>query len=164
MKPVKTRLSILTGLIVIFILLFAGCGKDGTSGKYYMTAKVNGVKWESATDQLAAGYQSFNTYFYATGATSDENEIISIQFLDFPGNTGTYSMGTGQYQFLCFYTIGNTTYYVFDDEADAIGTLTITTLTSKTVKGTFSFTGVTSDGSASMQVTEGKFNLPVISL
>ena len=164
MKRFKTRQSIFAGLLAIFICLFSGCSKDGAGEKYYMSAKVNGVKWESASGELAAGYQSNNNYFYITGATSDWDEIIKISFFDFPGNTGTYSMGTGEYDFLCFYTIGETSYYVFDDEAEAVGTLKITTLDSKIVKGTFSFTALTTGGTATVEVTEGKFSLPVISM
>jgi hypothetical protein len=162
MKRVKTSLSVLTVLLAISICLFAGCNKDGTGGKYFLTAKVNGVEWTSASEQYAAGYQSVNNFLYISGATSDENEILSISFFNFPGTTGTYSIGTGDYEFMCFYTVGSTSYYVFNDEAGAVGTLKITTFDSKTVKGTFSFSAVTPGGTATIEITEGKFSLPLI--
>ena len=145
-----------------FAIMLNGCEKDDEnngSDNHHFTAKVDGVAWSSASSQLIGS--RIEDYLFVSGATSNENETISINFFDFPGTTGTYNIGTGEYDFHCFYTIGETSYFVYDDVAGATGTLVITSITDNSVKGSFSFTGFNNDETESVAITDGSFYMPV---
>lgn len=157
MKNIKCCLA--AGLVMLCIMV-SGCNKDSdNNGNYFMKANIDGSSWSSHQEQLAAVVQG--EYFFISGATANEHEIITINFIDFPGSTGTFPMGTGDYGFHCFYTIGETSYFVYDDVAGATGTLVITSITGKSVKGTFSFTGFNNDETKSVSITDGSFYMPV---
>lgn len=162
MKNFCMRKWLLTGAIALLSLIIVGCEKDddnNDSDSYHFTAKVDGAAWSSASSQLIGS--RIEDYLFVSGATSNEHETISINFFDFPGTAGTYNIGTGEYDFHCFYSIGETSYFVFDDVPAATGTLVITAIATNSVKGTFSFTGFNNDENASVTVTDGSFHLPI---
>jgi len=145
--------------------MIMGCEKNeenNDSNSHHFTAKVDGADWSSASNQLIGSRTE--DYLFISGATSDENETISINFFDFPGTAGTYTIGEGDYDFHCFYSIGETSYFVFDDVQAATGKLVITDITDNSVKGTFFFTGFSNDGDKSVTLTDGSFYLPVYSM
>ena len=153
-------------LLGVFLILASSCKKDDeentdSGNNNHFTAKVDGVAWSSASSELIGVLVTTDEYLFVSGATSDDNEIITINFFDFPGTTGTYNMGTGEYDFHCFYTIGDTSYFVFDDVPAATGTLVITAIADNSIKGTFSFTGFNNAETASVTVTDGSFELPL---
>ena len=162
MKNFHMKKWLLKGAIILLSLIIVGCEKDDNnkdSNSYHFTAKVDGAAWSSASSQLIGS--RIEDYLFVSGATSNEHETISINFFDFPGTTGTYNMGTGEYEFHCFYNIGETSYFVFDDVPAATGSLVITAIAANSVKGTFSFKGFNNDENASVTVTEGSFHLPI---
>lgn len=153
--------SLLTVILAFTCLSMAGCDKDDNDidGNYHMTAKIDGSSWSSAAGQLVA--TTIDEYLFISGATNDENELITINFFNFPGNTGTYPMGTGEYDFHCFYSYGDTSWFVFEDEPQTTGILVITDFSSESIKGTFSFTGLNNEGDSTVTVTEGSFYMPI---
>jgi hypothetical protein len=153
-------------LLGVFLILASSCKKDDeentdSGNNNHFTAKVDGVAWSSASSELIGVLVTTDEYLFVSGATSDDNEIITINFFDFPGTTGTYNMGTGEYDFHCFYTIAGTSYFVFDDVPASTGTLVITAMTDNSIKGTFSFIGFNNAETASVTVTDGSFELPL---
>lgn len=162
MKNIRAKGWQLTGAIALLFLMIISCEKNddnNNSDSYHFTAKVDGAAWSSASNQLIGSRA--DDYLFVSGATSNEHETISINFFDFPGTAGTYNIGTGEYDFHCFYSIGETSYFVFDDVPAATGTLVITAIDANSVKGTFSFTGFNNDENASVTVTDGSFYLPI---
>ncbi len=162
MKNPRMKSCLLTGAIALLSLMIVGCEKDddnNNSGSYHFTAKIDGADWSSASSQLIGS--RIEDYLFVSGATGNEYETISINFFDFPGTAGNYNIGTGEYDFHCFYSIGETSYFVFDDVPAATGTLVITAIDAKSVKGTFSFTGFNNDENASVTITDGSFHLPL---
>lgn len=162
-------------MLACFVVIFTACDKDdddngndngngngnGTNG-YHMTAKVDGQSWESAADQLIL-VDDKEGYLFISGALNDnDDEVITIQMFDFPGGTGIYPLGTGEYDVFCFYTSpDDITYYVFPSESDTFGTLTITAYSDETITGEFSFTAMESNGEDLIEITDGSFHMPV---
>lgn len=161
MKKLNANKLLLSGFIVLLPLMMVACEKaeDNNGASHHFTARVDGVEWRSADSQLIGSRNE--EYLFISGATSDESETISINFFDFPGTAGTFNIGTGEYDFHCFYTIGETSYFVFDDILNATGTLVISEITDNSVTGTFFFTGFNNDGDQSVSITEGSFYMPV---
>lgn len=166
----KTNFWITSLLLMGMFLIFASsCKKDDVdpdsdtpdSNSYHFTAKVDGVAWSSASSELIGVLVTTDEYLFVSGATSNDEEVMTINFFDFPGTTGTYNMGTGEYDFHVFYTLGNTSYFVFDDVPASTGTLVITAMGDNSIKGTFSFVGFNNDETASVTVTDGSFELPL---
>jgi Family of unknown function (DUF6252) len=137
-----------------------GGGGGGGNGPG-LTATVDGHSWKSDSafvhlSQLFPG--SYNLFAVQNGGSGS----ITLDLYDLPG-PGTYAIGTS------FGVIGADASYVNAGGAwstplsGASGTLTITTLTTTHIVGTFSFTADSSTGSAhgSVHVTNGKFDVSV---
>lgn len=164
MKGFSLRACLLTGAMVLLSTMILSCQKDDEkngSGSYHFTAKVNGLAWSSAKSELVG--TRVQDYLFVSGATGDGHEIITINFLDFPGTAGTFNIGTGEYEFHCFYSIGDVSYFVFDDVEAATGRLVVSAISANSVKGSFSFTGVNEEN-ALVTVTDGSFHLPLFSI
>ena len=162
----KTNFWITPLLILgVFLIFTSSCKKDDEdntdSDSYYFTAKVDGAAWSSASSELIGVLATTDGYLFVSGATSNDEEVMTINFFDFPGTTGTYNMGTGEYDFHSFYTRGDTSYFVFDDVPASTGILVITAMGENSIKGTFSFIGFNNDENASVTVTDGSFELPL---
>ncbi len=137
---------------LVFLLLFAllvGCSKDnnddnnptgpGTTTGGSMTAKVNGADWNANTAVVATYSNNVLTVTGQAnpGGTQSEQIQIVIQgitatgtfTLTMIGNTGRMTKATS--------TTNIVTYVTMDNNA---GSVTITELTSSSVKGTFHFT------------------------
>ncbi len=153
-------------MLACFAVCLTACDKDddkdngnGTGG-YHMTAKIDGRSWASAPDQLIL-VDNKNGYLFISGALNEnDDEVMTIQIFDFPGGTGIYPLGTGEYDDICFYVSPDEiTYYVFADEPDAYGVLEITAYESNYIAGTFSFTATDVNGEEIIEVTEGSFRM-----
>ncbi len=157
-------------IFIIFCLsasavFYISCDKeDNGKNKHHMTAKIDGKSWTSAKDQLVSLVEQ--GYLFISGAASDDVEILTIQIFNFPGETGTYALGTNEYQTHCFYTSPNDiSYFTLPDEPLANGSLVIKEYNpGKSIRGTFSFTGMTSNGDSMVKVTEGSFSLPIYTI
>ncbi len=164
MKNNRTASILITAMIVLLCTLAKACTEDNkndvSSGDYHFTAKVNGVNFASIDDEMLAVSQ--NEYLIISGATQNQQEVITFQFFDFPGGTGTYIIGSGEYETHCFYSDDTQSFFIFDDDPLSSGTLTITDIGTNSIKGTFSFTGVTNEGNATTEVTNGSFYVPML--
>lgn len=164
-----TSINLLVVLcIAICSTSFLSCDKDDNNGNgpggYHMTATIDGKSWASAGDQLIL-VDNQQGYLFISGAVEDDLEIMTIQIFDFPGGTGTYPLGTDDYESYSFYTsAAGITYVVFEDEDDTFGILEITTYKDDHIKGKFSFTAMDSTGSEIIQVTDGSFHMPLFQM
>ncbi len=164
-------------MLTCFVVIFTACDKDndddnengngngnGTNG-YHMTAKVDGQPWASAADQLIL-VDDKEGYLFISGALNDnDDEVMTIQMFDFPGSTGTYPLGNGEYDILCFYTSpDDITYYVFSVDPDAFGELEITVYKDDYITGKFFFTAFDSNGEDLIEVTDGSFHMRVFQM
>ncbi len=164
MRKSKTLAIYLSGLVVVGCLIFQSCeketnGENSDKNKSHMTARIDGQSFVSEEDQLGAVHDE--GYLVISGATNNEQEVITFQMFDFPGQTGSYSLGTGEYEALCFYSDAYHSFYILDDISGSTGTLVITELSDTSIKGTFHFTGYTSNSEAIIEVTKGSFLMPV---
>jgi len=164
MKNNRTTSIVISAMIVLLCTLANACARDNenevSSGDYHFTAKVNGVNFSSIDDEMLAVSQ--DEYLIISGATQNQQEVITFQFFDFPGTTGTYTIGNGQYETHCFYSDDTQSFFIFDDDPKSSGTLIITDIGTNSIKGTFSFTGVTNEGTATTEVTNGSFYVPML--
>lgn len=150
--------------IIISLPFFIGCDDSNSDPTNtvdsFMTAEVDGQAWESATIQLIYVYTVAQNYLFISGAVSMDAEIITMQIFDFPGTTGTYPLGTDEYETHCFYSpTTEKSYFTLEDEPAAKGTLTINSIDADRIKGTFQFTGQEQDGPETVSITNGEFDI-----
>ena len=165
MKNVTRIRILIIFVLTAFAVLCICCDKeDNGKNNYHMTAKIDGKSWASAEDQMVSLFEQ--NYLFISGAVSDDVEILTIQIFNFPGETGTYALGTNEYDTHCFYTSpDNISFFTLPDEQLANGTLVIKKYNpGKNISGTFSFTGMTSNGDAMVEVTDGSFYLPIFTI
>jgi len=164
--------------IVCFPLLFASCKKDHSADEstdYYISAKVGGTlkTYEALTHAIKVQVDTVYTIALSANAAqgSAEQLFLIIGRANQPISTGTFTDEGESNENLIVasgYNPGTS------DEANiyAAGlqednnprlTITITTLTDKSITGTFSGTYYDhgGDGTGIIAVTEGKFHLPV---
>ncbi len=164
----------LFSLFFLFLLLtgfFAGCNKDETpeeeTGNYFMKAKIDGQWVEFSTPDILEGNIGttiFNHGFGAWGSGSDrvitivledENPVVEKSYAGIEMNE-TYTLGV-----TISYVIGEgdtpVSYVTNYNEADS--RLTITLLTEKEAKGTFSGTLINPITKAEVKLTEGSFHV-----
>lgn len=158
------------GLLVAFA---GGCGDDssgpaGPGGSNSpMTAKIDGAAF--AADPLFTGQGvasiapgAFYIGGYQLSGTSTRSITISLANVAGPG---TYPLGVGPLVF------GGTGIVVLDAQgwgtplSGAAGSITITTLSTTRMAGTFFFTADASTGGATgvKSVTDGAFDMPIVS-
>jgi len=158
------RTPMRTTLTLILALALAGCGGDdpadpsgGNTGGDGLSCKVDGVSW---TAPLTAAHLISGVVSIA-GTDASSSLGVGLGFLN--GGTGTYAVGPGSPITACAVTEGlNDAWSASGDQGS--GTITVTTLSSTRVAGTFSFTAPRSNGAgdpATRTVTEGTFNLPI---
>jgi hypothetical protein len=150
----------------LILVVLAACGGDGggpggPSGSGTLTARVDGSTWTATSGILALRANNVISFTGSVGATSH----IAIAFPD--AGTGTYSVPTA---------VGlNFNYGVFSTghvwQALALGaqlggvgsgSVTVTTLNSERVAGTFEFTAPpaqSSGATGTKVVTNGSFNI-----
>jgi hypothetical protein len=158
-------------LILLFAFVFAGCSKDETpeeeTGNYFMKAKIDGQWVEfSSPDVLEGniGPTIFNHGFGAWGSGSDrvitivledENPVVEKSYAGIEIHD-TYTLGV-----TIGYVIGegDTPVSYVTNYNDADSRLTITLLTEKEAKGTFSGTLINPVTKAEVKLTEGSFHV-----
>ncbi|MEM9997022.1 MAG: DUF6252 family protein [Bacteroidota bacterium] len=148
-------------LCACFALILTACDSDDDDdlpggpigGNAGVTATVDGADWTSAT-LAAAGRDETDTSFGFGGFSADGSSItISVQSL----STGTYS--TTDEVFVGVYSSSSTA-IPFSTVLGGSGTITVTSITAERVRGTFSFTA--SNGSGTVSVTNGEFDVTFI--
>jgi hypothetical protein len=160
---------------ICLLFIFTSCKKEKNDNNtdYYMSAKVDGVQKTYKSNTIAIKLQIDTVYsigFSAYGdTTTGERFFLDIGQINKPITTGTYvDAAADELLVVGGYNPGTT------DETKLYGaglqidsnprlTITISTLTSTNVSGTFTGTYYDDggDGTNIIAVTEGKFNLPL---
>ncbi len=154
-------LKLLFAFTIILGLLSCSDSSDedlGLSGEGTLTAKVDGSNFEALS--VAVGATISNNVAAIQGSNSD-GEYIRLNISNYNG-VGTYTTGN---------SISNVSSAMYGSVNPVIawvstfdigsGTIEVTEETDTTIKGTFSFTGINSDGNTtSKTITVGKFNAP----
>lgn len=152
MKSIKTLLAILA-----FSFVLSACSKDDddgpASGDGTLTAKIDGTAFNSTLAVLAV--TSSGTL--SIGGTGSDGQI-NIMIPSFSG-PATFNIGTGAA--LAQYTLTTSPFTSWSASMIAgSGSVVVTEYAAGgRVKGTFSFTGVTSGAASSKTITEGKFDI-----
>lgn len=173
---VKKIFSLL--VVVCFTLLFTSCKKDKSTDEstdYYISAEVEGTLKTYKTLAYAVKLQVDTIYSVALTANvaegSEEHLFLVIARANQPITTGTYTdEGEANENLIVAsgYNPGTTNeanIYAagLQEDNNPRLTVTITSLTDKTITGTFSGTYYDNggDGTGTIAVTEGSFHLPV---
>lgn len=150
MKSIKTLLSILA-----FSFVLTSCSKDDdgpASGNGTLTAKVDGNSFNSTLAVQAVATSGA----LSIGGTGSDGQI-NIMIPSFSG-PATFNIASGGA--LANYTLTTSPYTSWSASMIAgSGSVVITDYSGGRVKGTFSFTGVTSGAASSKTITEGKFDI-----
>lgn len=177
MKNLKVDFGIIVkpfSLFFLFLLLsgfFTGCSKDETpeeeTGSYFMKAKIDGQWVEFTAGDIVEGNIGptvFNHGFGAWGSGSDR--VITIVLEDKNPVVEKSYAGIEMHE---TYTLGVTIGYTIGQEDapvmyvtninNADSKLTITLLTEKEAKGTFSGTLINPVTEAEVKLTEGSFHV-----
>ncbi|MDP4286192.1 MAG: hypothetical protein Q8891_17420 [Bacteroidota bacterium] len=148
---IKTRLTVSLLLLSITIMIFAGCGKkDGsTSSDYYLRFTVSGKSFTFKGYPYASFSQDNGIYMAGIGSFQDQGvgtkNVASVLIGSLTAiKEGTYSgliapPGGGNTPSIFFSYIddtGKTFGSLYDD--NATNTVTVTSLTGTSIKGTFS--------------------------
>lgn len=160
-------------LLIALTLLFSACKKiSGNDPEYFLKFKLNGnwVTHTAAVGELGPDLADDSyTDLGITGNSDNGNEVfdIGIQVAGSNFSTGTYNTDDHTVFIsyvinspaLKFYTLGSV-----DGQPDSRYTVTITSITDDTIKGTFTgnYLEDGSVGDATVEVTEGEFVVPRI--
>ena len=175
--PVMKKISWLLA-IVCFPLLITSCKKDNSVDEntdYYLSAKVGGTLKTYKALTYAIKVQMDTMYTIALNASATEGSpeqlFLIIGRANQPIATGTFTDEGEANQGLVVAsgynpgTSDDANIYAAGLQVDNNPrlTITITTLTDKTISGTFSGTYYDhgGDGTGTIAVTEGSFHLPV---
>lgn len=160
-------------LLIALTLLFSACKKNsGNDPEYFLKFKLNGnwVTHKAAVGELGPDLADDSyTNLGITGNSDNGNEVfdITIQVAGSNFATGTYNTDDHAVfvayainsPALKFYTLGSV-----NGQADSRYTVTITSITDDTIKGTFTGNyledGLVEDDT--VEVTEGEFVVPRI--
>ncbi|MFT6336203.1 MAG: hypothetical protein ACI86M_000278 [Saprospiraceae bacterium] len=157
MKVIKQLLTINILAVIIFASVSCG-GNDPDTGnpegdEYYMTAEVDGVE-VSISEVRVSAFPDMPDAIYSITALSDDAWITII--LNSPSTEGTFS--TPEVNLFFSYTNPNNSSLIHGAQEDiGTGTIAIEEITSKYIKGTFSFTGVNPIDNDTKEITNGKF-------
>lgn len=146
-----------------FILGISSCSDStdedlGLSGEGSLTAKIDGSNFEALSVAVVA---TISNNVAAIQGSNSEGEYIRFHISNYNG-VGTYTTGNSisNTNSAMYGTINPVISWVSTFDIGS-GTIEITEEKDTAIKGTFSFTGINSDGNTtSKTITEGKFNAP----
>jgi hypothetical protein len=149
MKQIKSALIILT----VFASVLSSCKKSSTNPatSYSISLKVNGTA-KTSTTPVAVYYKSLGTLQVSGAFGTSQAVSLTINNV----KTGSFDVSTGDAA--AIYTPDAT---LNDSYIGDTGTVVITTFTTTTVSGTFSFSG-TSIAGPTGTITNGTFNAKLI--
>lgn len=146
-------MKILNVWMLSLLMVMFSCGKDdAVIEPAMMNAKVDGttVDCDVVNGTMGSGTLQIN------GRNSTTNNLFSLSVNNYTeGQTGTFNIGSGNFN-TAAYREGNKAYSAGTSAGN--GKIIITKSSSKAVKGSFEFTGVSLDG-LSKQITEGRFHV-----
>ncbi|MBG9376526.1 hypothetical protein I5907_09795 [Panacibacter sp. DH6] len=169
----------LSSLVLLYCLCFTACKKEGgePSENYAIVATIDGNVKSYTYTPTAVMLDAFDAYSVGMAAYTDAsvNDIFTLNILK-QSELGAIVPGTyvDDYTNEDVFVLGGFNLGSMDD-AEAYGaglqegtdpklTITITELTDKIIRGTFSgtFFDHGGDGPGKVSVTDGKFYLPVV--
>lgn len=159
-------------LLLASATLTAGCGDDSSpagpggggsgGGTGPLSARIDGVAWSAAEATVSAIASVEPGQLGFLGASVSAPSIgMSLTLGSIPG-PGTYPLGVNVFTNAGgtgVVTVGGVSALTPLDGAS--GSVTIATLTSTRVTGTFSFVAIPSGGGTSIEVTAGNFDVPL---
>lgn len=162
------RIRTLAGILGTIAVV--ACGGDGggnptgvnangnAAGDGAVTATINGTAWRSSKALDHALRANANAQVITLSATNLPTSIaIALGPIT---NPATFSMDAGNpSNAVVTMTNGATTTIWSTGLSGGKGTITVTTLTSTRIAGTFSFDAVSNAGAATLHVTNGTFDL-----
>lgn len=161
-----SRLTSPVGALLSALILTAACGGGGTEnnpgGNANFTAKIDGQSWTSAAISTQAVINN-NAIFTIVGASAGSSPLAMSLTLYYVGAPGTYPLGVGGTVPGGIATISAGATAWSTPLSGAAGTVTITTVSSTRIAGTFSYnaTPFIIGTAGNREVTEGQFDLPV---
>lgn len=168
----QTWLTMLCLLTTAFLVV-AGCGGDdddddnvtGSNGNGSLTAVIDGVSFSASWFASAArvettGYPTIVT-LGGLGPHNGDSCIFGIVLQD--PSEGTFSMGSGIVEQIGGLTFPETEMDYITTTYPAHGSITVSSYTAGRISGVFNFVAYTNDAQDSVVVTDGAFNLPVLS-
>jgi hypothetical protein len=136
-------------ITVLGIVSLAACSKKNSlPPNMYMSWTVDGTNMKAESHTAAP----IGNVIICSGTAKETPNGI---YLTLPKNVGTYPL-TSTSNRDAIYVVGNSN-GTSQDYNGTSGTVVVTSVTDKTITGTFTFTG--SDGTTSKTVTNGKFSL-----
>jgi Family of unknown function (DUF6252) len=162
--------------VVLFLaisVIFASCNDDENSSDIpdtgsYISAKIDGVQFTvTNTNGAILGTKSgtgVNTEISILGEKTDSNNItISLSGISAPG---TYAVNPETSSLLDFFDYNSEQSYDTSFCDSGSGTITVTSLTSTQIEGTFSFVGkyIGNCTGTGKNITEGRFRVIFVAL
>jgi len=156
-------------LAFTFLLATVACsgGSGGPAGPgnqsgSRLTASIDGSPWTSTLGAELNGVPLVLPGVYSIAGVQSNSYILVIGLFNIPG-PGTYPLGVGPQVAGGFAQVSNATGGWVTPQSGAAGSITLTTLTSSRMAGTFNFTAVALTGTATgtRTVTNGNFDLEV---
>ncbi|MBD2766618.1 hypothetical protein IC235_01770 [Hymenobacter sp. BT664] len=147
MKFTLRFLRIATTVLVFASL--AACSRKNLPPTMYMSWTVDGTNMKAESHTAAP----IGNVIIASGTAKETPTGI---YLTLPKSVGTYPAPPSTSVDAATYRVSNSDGTTQDYKSTS-GTIVVTSITDKTIVGTFTFTG--SDGTVSKNVTNGKFSL-----
>lgn len=151
------RTRAFTASTMILVILVAACSGDDPTGlaDFTLSATIDGTPW-------TATYANAVPSGSVIGVGAGDMAGIAMGFAFGAGGTGTYSIGPGEL-YNANYTVDGVAWAATPFQGS--GSITVTSLTSSRVAGTFQFEGasVGQTPETTVSVTNGRFDLPLSS-
>ena len=148
----------------------AGCNMpdSGSNGTGHLTATVNGVAWTASAQSVATAAiaSGAGVYSILVSQTADADALnLSMTLYNISG-PGTYPLGVDSTVFGGIGVVSNLDAGWATPLSGAAGTITVDTLTSARMTGTFTFTANALSGGATgtRVVSGGDFDLPIVAV
>ncbi|RYE18440.1 MAG: hypothetical protein EOP51_21970 [Sphingobacteriales bacterium] len=176
----KTKMPFpLQGLLLLLPLLFFACKKDNDNepglppatqeGRNTFGCKVNGQVWVNGGDDWKANYKwadyiDSSGVFYLGGSSSKNNQHsevgLVIKHLPFSGIINSQHQCNGWYRRAIYQNnVSNIQKYVTDSLFPGTVTITKFDTINLIVSGTFQFKAKLEDGTETVDITDGRFDL-----
>ena len=145
----------------IGLALLAACGGDGNSGPdggdADFTATIDGVQWTGSSQSTTAVGAQNGSFAIVGGSATSSGQYVTLTLYNIAG-PGTYAMGVGPTVPGGIGTVGSTSGSYVTPLSGSAGSVTISSLTSNRIAGTFEF--VAGADPVTRAVTDGSFDLP----
>jgi hypothetical protein len=164
----KTIKHISLALVLAVTTILSSCSSDSGSGgggsaaAGTIKAKAGSTNFTSLTQASFAMMQGGMLVIQGSDATGKAIQLVIAGATE----AGTYTISddnaisvVGSYTEVNLGTFDSTTWAAPYENSGAVGTITISEITTTAVKGTFNFTGKNQEGTDTKAITNGSFNV-----